>query len=88
MGINSRIAVERAMTEQEVILMAMARKLTWIEASQVLGYTERHMRRVKAKYEREGFHGLYDGRCAPLESETDIVGGGGGSAAVVSRGIF
>ncbi|MDP2976167.1 MAG: ISNCY family transposase, partial [Anaerolineales bacterium] len=46
--------------------MAMAKKLTWIEASQVLGYTDRHMRRVKARYEREGFHGLYDGRCGKL----------------------
>lgn len=62
----SRISVERAMTIQEVILMAMAKKLTWIEASRVLGYTDRHMRRVKAKYEREGFHGLYDGRCGKL----------------------
>lgn len=62
----SRISVERAMTIQEVILMAMAKKLTWIEASQVLGYTDRHLRRVKAKYEREGFHGLYDGRSGKL----------------------
>ena len=62
----SRIAVERAMTIQEVILMAMAKKVTWIEASQILGYTDRHMRRVKARYEREGFHGLYDGRCGRL----------------------
>lgn len=62
----SRISVERAMTIQEVILMAMARKLTWIEASRILGYTDRHMRRVKAKYEREGFHGLYDGRSGRL----------------------
>jgi len=46
--------------------MGNAKKLTWIEASQVLGYTDRHMRRVKAKYEREGFHGLYDGRCGKL----------------------
>lgn len=61
-----RIAVERAMTIQELILMAMAKKPTWTEASQVLGYTDRHMRRVKAKYEREGFHGLYDGRCGKL----------------------
>ena len=42
------------MTLQEVILMAMAKKLTWIEASRVLGYTDRHLRRVKARYEREG----------------------------------
>ena len=54
------------MTIQEVILMAMAKKLTWIEASRVLGYTDRHMRRVKARYEREGFHGLYDGRSGRL----------------------
>ena len=41
--------------------MAMAKKLTWIEASRVLGYTDRHMRRVKAKYEREGFMGCTTG---------------------------
>lgn len=63
---GSRNAVERAMTIQEVILKAMAKRLTWIEASEILGYSERHMRRVKAKYEREGFHGLYDGRCGKL----------------------
>lgn len=63
---DSRIAVERAMTIQEVILKAMAKRLSWIEASEILGYSERHMRRVKARYEREGFHGLYDGRCGKL----------------------
>ena len=63
---GSRIAVERAMTIQEVILKAMAKRLSWIEASEILGYSERHMRRVKARYEREGFHGLYDGRCGKL----------------------
>lgn len=63
---GSRIAVERAMTIQEVILKAMAKRLSWIEASEIVGYSERHMRRVKAKYEREGFHGLYDGRSGKL----------------------
>lgn len=63
---DSRIAVERAMTIQEVILKAMAKRLSWIEAAEILGYSERHMRRVKARYEREGFHGLYDGRCGKL----------------------
>ncbi len=56
----SRVAVERAMTIQEVILMAMAKKLTRIEASRVLGYTDRHMRRVKEWYEREGFYRLLE----------------------------
>ena len=85
---DSRIAVERAMTIQEVILKAMAKRLSWIEASEILGYSGRHMRRVKARYEREGFHGLYDGRCAPLEPETDIVGSGGRDSAVVQYRVF
>lgn len=81
---GSRIAVERAMTIQEVILKAMAKRLSWIEASEILGYSERHMRRVKARYEREGFHGLYDGRCGKL----NIVGSGGRDIAVVQHRVF
>jgi len=58
----SEAAVERAMKVQEVILRAAARKITWIQAAEILGVTPRHMRRWKEKYERFGFHALFDGR--------------------------
>lgn len=58
----SEAAVERAMKVQEVILRAAAKKITWIQAAEILGVTPRHMRRWKEKYEQFGFHALFDGR--------------------------
>jgi transposase len=58
----SEAAVERAMKVQEVILRAAAKKITWIQAAEILGVTPRHMRRWKEKYERFGFFALFDGR--------------------------
>ncbi len=55
-------AVERAMKVQEVILRAAAKKITWIQAAEIMGVSPRHMRRWKEKYERFGFHALFDGR--------------------------
>jgi seryl-tRNA(Sec) selenium transferase len=40
-----RAAVERAMKVQEVILRAMAKKINWWQAPEILGISERHMRR-------------------------------------------
>lgn len=62
MQLYSEAAVERAMKVQEVILRAAARKITWIQAAEILGVTPRHMRRWKEKYEQFGFHALFDGR--------------------------
>jgi transposase len=58
----SEAAVERAMKVQEVILRAAAKKITWIQAAEILGVSPRHMRRWKEKYEQFGFHALFDGR--------------------------
>jgi transposase len=58
----SEAAVERAMKVQEVILRAVAKKITWIQAAEILGVSPRHMRRWKEKYELFGFHALFDGR--------------------------
>lgn len=58
----SEAAVERAMKVQEVILRAAAKKITWIQAAEILGVSPRHMRRWKEKYERFGFFALFDGR--------------------------
>ncbi|MGB8478169.1 MAG: hypothetical protein WCE63_04920 [Acidobacteriaceae bacterium] len=40
-----RAAVERAMKVQEVILRAMAKKLTWWQAAEIIGISDRQMRR-------------------------------------------
>ena len=58
----SEAAVERAMKVQEVILRAVAKKITWVQAAEILGVSPRHMRRWKEKYERFGFFALFDGR--------------------------
>jgi transposase len=62
MQLYSEAAVERAMKVQEVILRAVAKKITWIQAAEILGVSPRHMRRWKEKYERFGFFALFDGR--------------------------
>src|SRR5246500_2909696 len=58
----SKAAMERAMKVQEVILRAMARKITWYQAAQILGFTDRHLRRIRERYEEFGYDGLFDRR--------------------------
>lgn len=50
------------MKVQEGILRAAAKKITWVQAAEILGVSPRHMRRWKEKYEQFGFHALFDGR--------------------------
>ena len=58
----SRAAVERAMKIQEVILRAVAKKITWTQAGEIIGLCERQMRRWKERYEEFGYDGLFDRR--------------------------
>lgn len=55
-------AQERAMKFYDVIVQAVEGKLTWIEAAEVLGVTDRTMRRWRARYEEFGVQGLQDRR--------------------------
>lgn len=55
-------AVERAMRVQEVFLQAMAKKITWWQAAEILGISDRHMRRWRERYQQFGFGGLLDRR--------------------------
>jgi hypothetical protein len=55
-------AVERAMKVQEVILRAMAKKITWWQAAEILGLSDRSMRRWREQYEEFGYDGLFDRR--------------------------
>lgn len=54
--------VERAMKVQEVILRAMAKRITWWEAAEIIGISERQMRRWHRRYQRFGYDGLWDRR--------------------------
>ncbi len=55
-------AVERAMKMQEVILRAIGGRLKWYQAAEILGISDRQMRRWKQRYERWGYDGLFDRR--------------------------
>src|SRR4029077_12756974 len=57
-----RAAMERAMKVQDVMLQAMAKRITWWQAAEILGISERHMRRWRERYVEEGYNGLFDGR--------------------------
>jgi len=57
-----RAAMERAMKVQDVMLQAMAKKITWWQAAEILGISDRHMRRIRERYEEEGYNGLLDQR--------------------------
>src|SRR3984885_5838965 len=63
-GMNSytQAAMERAMKVQEVMLQAMAKKISWWQAAEILGISDRHMRRWRERYEEFGFRGLFDRR--------------------------
>jgi len=54
--------VERTMKVQEVLLQALSGKLTWPQAEEILGWSERTVRRWRLRYQRWGYDGLWDRR--------------------------
>ncbi len=58
----SKAAMERAMKVQEVILRAMAKKITWWQAAEIIGISDRSMRRWRERLEEFGYDGLFDRR--------------------------
>jgi transposase len=54
--------MERAMKLQDVILKAMAKKISWLEAAEIAGVTDRTMRRIRDRYQEFGYDGLFDQR--------------------------
>ena len=59
---SSEAAWERMMKVQEVILRAMAKRITWWQAAEILGISDRSLRRWKRRYEQYGYDGLFDRR--------------------------
>jgi hypothetical protein len=58
----TQAAMERTMKVQEVILRALAKKITWWQAAEIIGISDRQMRRWHERYEEFGFRGLFDRR--------------------------
>jgi hypothetical protein len=50
------------MKVQEVILRAMAKKITWWQAAEIIGMSDRQMRRLHWRYREHGYDGLLDRR--------------------------
>ncbi|HYL16791.1 MAG TPA: helix-turn-helix domain-containing protein [Terriglobales bacterium] len=50
------------MKVQEVILRALAKKITWWQAAAIIGISDRQMRRWRERYEQFGYDGLFDRR--------------------------
>ena len=63
----SAAEVERMMKLQDVLLKAMAGKMHWWEAAEIIGVTARTMRRWRERLEEHGYDGLTDrrkGKCS------------------------
>jgi transposase len=54
--------MERMMKLQDVLLKAMAKKITWWDAAEIIGVTDRTMRRWRERLEQDGYAGLADRR--------------------------
>ena len=79
----SSAEMERMMKVQEVILKAMAGSLKWWEAAEIIGVTDRTMRRWRERYEEFGYDGLYDRRKRrPSPKRVPLKTAGNGAAAV------
>jgi transposase len=52
----------RAMTRREVITKAIARKLTWVQAAEIIGIKPRQMRRLRWRVEHYGVDAVMDQR--------------------------
>ena len=47
---------------QDVILKAMAKKINWLEAAEIIGVCDRTVRRMRERYQEFGYDGLFDQR--------------------------
>src|SRR4029077_8990739 len=77
---STEAAWERAMKIEEVMLRAMAKRIAWWQAAEIIGISCRQMRRWRLRYEENGYDGLRDrrrGRASekrvPLEQVEEVL---------------
>jgi transposase len=61
-GSISAATLERMMKLQDVLLKAMAKKISWMEAAEIAGVADRTIRRIRDRFEEFGYTGLFDQR--------------------------
>src|SRR4030043_1181978 len=69
-------AMGRAMKIQEVILRAMSKQISWLAAAEIIGISDRSMRRWRERYQEFGYDGLFDrrlGRPSPKRVPVETV---------------
>jgi Homeodomain-like domain-containing protein len=74
------VAVEKAMKIQEVILRAIDKKITWLQAAEIIRVSPRQLRRWRIGWEKMGYDGLFDRRLGkpspkrvPLETVAEVL---------------
>src|SRR6266852_278820 len=83
-----KAAVERAMKVQEVILRAMAKRITWWQAAEIIGISDRQMRRWRERYEEFWLRRSVRPAAGQTLAETGAGGAGGASAGTLPRSVF
>lgn len=65
---------------QDVILKAMAKKISWLDAAEIIGVCDRTMRRMRESYQQFGYTGLMDRRSGkqsshrvPMETAEEVL---------------
>src|SRR5215472_5164120 len=67
-------ALERAMKIKEVLLRAMNKEYSWLQAAEIIGMTPRGLRRLRQRMEEFGYEGLVDMRRGrPSPRRTPVV---------------
>ena len=66
---------------QDVLLKAMAKRISWADAAEIIGVTDRTMRRWRERLEEHGYNGLTDRRKGkpsrqrvPLATAEEVLG--------------
>jgi len=80
----SQAAMELVMKVQEAILRAMAKKITWWQAAEIIDISDRSMRRWRERYEEHGYDGLFDRRRGATLTETGAVSEGRAGTGALS----
>ncbi len=80
---------------QEVMLRAMAKRITWFQAAEILGISCRQMQRLKTRFEHEGYEGLFDRRRGipspkrvPLETVESVLACTRSNTSTLTCGTF
>ena len=80
--------MERMMKAQEVILKAMAGKLTWMAAAEIMGVTDRTMRRWRERLNEHGYSGFVGLPQATAKPKAGANGESGAGVAVIPGAIL